>query len=152
MSELERCELAKERGYTYDPITGEIRGIYGKLITRKSSDGYIYFRVYKDGKPLNTLGHRLAWFLYYGKLPNNHIDHIDCNRVNNKIENLRDVTNQQNMFNKPWVKGYTWKKQNSKFQAQISHNGKKIHLGYFTNETDARNAYLEAKAKLHVIN
>jgi len=55
-------------------------------------------------------------------------------------------------MNNTKAKGYYWNKQCKKFKAQIVLNGKLIHLGYHTTEQDARNTYLEAKAKHHVIN
>jgi hypothetical protein len=96
--------------------------------------------------------HRLAWYLHYGSLPNNSIDHIDGNRSNNKIDNLRDVTNQQNQWNRTTAKGYVWRKFANKFHARIRLNGRQIHLGYFHTEQEARNAYLKAKEIYHVIN
>jgi hypothetical protein len=80
----------------------------------------------------------------------NQIDHKDRKTLNNNIENLRCVTQQQNNFNKTG-KGYTWDKQKQKYKANISKNGKRKHLGYFDNEIDARNCYLEAKKIYHVI-
>lgn len=151
MTELERCEIAKQRGYAYNPNTGELKGIYGKLIKSKNTKGYIFCKVFQQKKPYSILAHRLAWYLYYGKLPDNCIDHIDGDKTNNKIENLRDITNQQNQWNKKTAKGYFWNKRNKKFMSCIRLNGKTIHLGYFDNEQDARNAYLEAKTKLHII-
>ena len=81
---------------------------------------------------------------------NNLIDHINCDRGDNNISNLRVVTNQQNQFNTR-AKGYTWHKTNKKWKAQIQINTKRIHLGHFDTEEEARNAYLEAKKKYHII-
>jgi hypothetical protein len=152
MTTLERCQLAKERGYTYCPVSGEIKGIYGKLITRKDHQGYTMVQLIIEGKSYFIIGHRLAWFLHYGTLPNNSIDHIDGDRSNNKIDNLRDVTNQQNQWNRTTAKGYSWNKNANKFQAKIHINGNIKHLGYYTTEQEARNAYLKAKEIYHVIN
>jgi hypothetical protein len=60
-----------------------------------TKDGYIEIRI--NGG--NFRSHRLVWFVTYGKFPDNHIDHIDGNPSNNKIENLRDVTNKVNHQN-----------------------------------------------------
>lgn len=151
MTELQKCELAKSKGFTYCSITGNLKGVRGKVIVGNNSDGYILCKVYVSGKPRNLLGHRLAWYLHHGKLPVHHIDHIDGNTSNNKIENLRDVTNQQNHFNERKAKGYYWHKSTSKFMARIKLNGKHNYLGCFDNEEDARKAYLEAKKKYHMI-
>jgi len=152
MTELERCELAKSKGYTYNHLTGALKGVIGSVITCKHTDGYIYCVVRLDKKPYALLAHRLAWYLHYGELPNNQLDHIDGDKSNNKIDNLRDVTNQQNHFNETRAKGYIWEKRYQKFKAYIKLNGKLIHLGRFDAEQEARAAYLEAKLKYHVIN
>ena len=81
---------------------------------------------------------------------NNFVDHINNNSLDNRIENLRILTHQQNKFNTN-AKGYYWHKKNNKWLAKIGINGKKIYLGYFTEEADARNAYLEAKSLYHII-
>jgi len=79
---------------------------------------------------------------------NNQIDHINVNSLDNRIENLRVLTNQQNNMNKK-AKGYIWRKKANKWQAQIKVNGKLKHLGLFAEEEDARQAYLNAKELYH---
>lgn len=150
MTEIEKCEIAKSKGFTYCPFTGNIRGVRGKVMRKKNS-GYIECYIIHNGKMYNVLGHRLAWFLHYGKLPVNFIDHIDGVKNNNVISNLRDVTQQQNNMNNTKAKGFNWHKQHKKFTSQIQINGKKIHLGLFRTENEARAAYLVAKAKYHTI-
>jgi len=81
----------------------------------------------------------------------NLIDHIDRNRLNNNIENLRVVTQQQNQFNTN-CKGYCWDKGRNKWRVEITVNRKKEYVGYFINEEDAKNKYLELKKIYHVIN
>ena len=83
--------------------------------------------------------------------PSNQIDHIDGNRTNNSLVNLRIVNNQQNHFNQTKAKGYTWDKQYNKWHAQIHVNGRNIYLGRFDNEADAHSAYLSAKLVHHQI-
>jgi len=151
MTELQRCELAKEKGFTYNPETGEIRGAKGNVIKRKHTYGYICCALIHNDKKYNIRGHRLGWFLHYGTLPTNQLDHIDGNRTNNRIENLRNVNNQQNHFNMTKAKGYHWHKATNKFKAEIMKNGKNIFLGLFDDPLEARAAYLEAKKKYHVI-
>ena len=150
MTELEKCELAKSKGFTYDPLTGNVRGMRGRVITTKYRDNYIIAIIYAD-KQYKIRAHRLAWYLHYGKLPENQIDHIDGNRSNNKIDNLRDVTNQHNQWNRVNAKGYVWSKQHKKFMARVRLNGKNIHIGLFDTTEEAHNAYLEAKKIYHII-
>ena len=152
MTTLERCQLAKEKGYTYNHSTGELIGLKGNVLTNKHHHGYSYIQLIYEGKTYFILGHRFAWFLHYGSLPNNSIDHIDGDRSNNKIHNLRDVTHQQNQWNRTTAKGYTWNKNANKFQSKIRINGKVKSLGYYTTEQEARNAYLKGKQIYHVIN
>jgi len=80
----------------------------------------------------------------------NFIDHINKKAVDNRIENLRILTHQQNQWNRT-AKGYSWCKRSKKWSAYIRINGKSKFLGYFTEEADAKNAYLEAKEKYHII-
>jgi hypothetical protein len=97
--------------------------------------------------------HRLMYWLHNREWDildsnqDNSIDHIDGDKLNNNIENLRLVTHQENQWNRTRAKGYTWNKKDKKWRAQIQLNGKVKHLGNFDNENDARNAYLEAKKK-----
>jgi hypothetical protein len=79
------------------------------------------------------------------------IDHIDRNPLNNNISNLRIVSGQQNMWNQKIKKGYSWNSRNKKWMVRISVNGKSIHMGLYNTEEEAHNAYLEAKAKYHII-
>ena len=80
------------------------------------------------------------------------VDHIDGQKTNNCINNLRLVTNQQNSFNRTTAKGFHFDKQRQKYKAQIRLNGKDIHLGYFSTEAEARASYLSAKLVYHKIN
>lgn len=97
--------------------------------------------------------HRIIYYAFKGfdiENPLILIDHINSINNDNRIENLRTSTNQQNNFNKN-AKGYYWNKRDNKWQAQIQLNGKNIFLGYFNNEEDAHNAYLKSKEIYHII-
>ena len=91
--------------------------------------------------------HRLAWLHTYGAWPTDQIDHINRNRSDNRISNLREVTSKQNnqnagkrSDNKSGHPGVRWYKQSSKWQARIKHNQKDIYLGYFTTIEEAISA------------
>ncbi len=74
-------------------------------------------------------------------------DHINHNTLNNKILNLRIVTQQQNQWNhKRYIKGYCWDKRSGKYRAILRLNNKCLHLGYFPTSQEAHNTYLEAKS------
>ena len=81
---------------------------------------------------------------------NNFIDHINNNSLDNRIENLRILTHQQNQFNTK-AKGYSWCNRDKIWKAEIKLDYVKIYLGSFKEEADAKNAYLEAKEKYHII-
>ena len=83
------------------------------------------------------------------------IDHIDGNRTNNAISNLRWCTHVENQRNRQVTgrgssayKGVTWHKASGKWTAQISVDGHNRHLGYFTDEREAARAYNAAAQDL----
>jgi HNH endonuclease/AP2 domain len=90
--------------------------------------------------------HRIIWCYHFGLILNQlQIDHIDGNKANNMIENLRLATNSQNGSNKKRahcnsksnILGVSWSKARNKWKAQIKKNNKDFHLGYFLNQEDA---------------
>lgn len=96
------------------------------------------------GKPL--LAHRVVWFLAHGEWPSV-IDHIDGDGFNNRLDNLRNVTQQVNMHNQS-RRGYHYSARAGKYIARITLGGKQIHVGTFGTAEEAHAAYLEAK-KIH---
>ena len=117
-----------------------------------SVDVYGYKRICIYQKDYKV--HRLAWFYFYGQWPKNHIDHIDGNRSNNRISNLREATpleNQQNISktsrNTSGYVGVTFER--NKWRAAIRVNSKKISLGNYETAELAGEAYKNAKALLH---
>jgi len=129
----------------YNPDTGlffSITNIENPIGTR-NKDGYIVFRV--NGKLLYA--HRVAFFLAYGFLPKM-VDHINRNRSDNRIANLREANPTLNAQNSAGF-GFTKPKQTKKWAASITCNRKRIHLGYFNSAEQAHEAYLAAKQKYH---
>jgi hypothetical protein len=91
--------------------------------------------------------HRVAWALYNGEWPSGQIDHINGHRRDNRICNLRSVTNLENCrnmsmktSNKSGVTGVHWQKRLKKWQATITILGMRKHLGFFDALNDAANA------------
>jgi hypothetical protein len=100
----------------------------------KHSEGYLRGRVY--GK--FYLAHRVAWLLTYGTWPDDDIDHINGDRSDNRIANLRVATRSENMKNAKMrvnntsgVVGVSWHKAARKWHAEIKSNGRKFSLGLF---------------------
>ena len=96
--------------------------------------------------------------MHYGKWPENEIDHINHDGLDNRRSNLRICSHLQNgrnvliqRNNKSGFKGvsfYKTKKKNP-WQAQIRSNGKKIHIGYSPTRLEAAKAYNETVLRLH---
>jgi hypothetical protein len=146
MTREEKCKLAIEMGYTYNPETGKIYSRFGREITGKFNTGYIKI----NNNKFELVGHQFAWY-WVNKEIVEQIDHINGIRDDNRICNLRSVTHQKNQWNATKAKGYTWNKRVNKWKSQITINNKKIYLGYYDDENDARQAYLKAKEQYHII-
>ena len=98
--------------------------------------------------------HRIAWLLTYGSWPEDQIDHINGNGLDNRLENLRAVSNGENLRNKKIYKnntsgtlGVSFDKRCQNYQAKIMINKKYKHLGYFKNKEEAIAARAAANIK-----
>lgn len=98
--------------------------------------------------------HRVAWTLATGAWPESQIDHINGNRDDNRLSNLREATPAQNSMNRRTRLGSSrflgvhWCKSASAWRAQIKIDGKNSSLGFFASESDAAHEYDRA-ARLH---
>jgi len=125
-----------------------------------NSGGYLITGFYFEKNKCSFIGkHRLVFYAYNNDFDifrkstiDNMIDHIDCDKSNNSIENLRVVTNQENQFNQKRAKGYYFNKKAKKWLTSIRLNGRSKHLGLFESEEEAKDAYLKAKEIFHIIN
>ena len=121
----------------------------GKALGTLTPKGYLLARV--QGQ-LHRV-HRLVFLYHHGYMPIQ-VDHIDGNRINNKIENLREATSAQNNQNRmatgdSKIKGVVWHKQSKKWVASICVNRKSVHLGSFGKIEDAAQVATDARKKLH---
>ena len=143
----------------YDPVSGvftwknppHARFKVGQVTGTVNTFGYVVIVV--DGKARKA--HRLAWLYMTGEFPPNQMDHINRIKTDNRWENLRPATRQQNSMNctrnnnTSGKKGVSWDKQNGKWQARIRVNGKLHHLGFYHDIEDAAVAYKNIARILH---
>jgi hypothetical protein len=133
--------------FNYDPETGELirRVSVGKT---KASDvagcpnGQGYLQTMVDGN--RYFNHRLVWLHVYGYFPEHGIDHINRNRSDNRLENLREVSQSCNMrnarqpsTNTSGVQGVCWNKRGQKWKARIGTGKKVLSLGYHSSFLEA---------------
>jgi hypothetical protein len=105
----------------------------------------------------NLKEHRIVWIMHFGPIPDGYeLDHIDLNRSNNKISNLRLATRSQNRANARvqrdnslGIKGVHFFKPDRKYVAQLRHQGRRIFLGQFRTAEEAGAAYEAAAKKYH---
>lgn len=146
----------------YNPDTGiftwkkcKRKDMVGKQAGSTNPDGW--------GIPYTLIGldnckyraHRLAWFYHYGVWPDKQIDHINRDSTDNRICNLREVTNSENARNRKiqsnntsGATGVQWDIRAGKWLSRIKINGKLIHIGLFDNFEEAVAARKE-EAKKH---
>ena len=143
--------------FRYEPDTGKFfhrkkrSGVSD--ITKEAgtlSSGYIRIRIGKK----SYRAHRLAWLYYYGVEPDGKIDHINHNRADNRISNLRvtdDVGNSRNLSkmctNTSGVTGVCWHKRKNGFEVRISDNGKNKYIGTYSDFDEACAKREEAEIK-----
>ncbi len=133
----------------YCPDTGVFTR-KNKVLGTNNGAGYSKFSV--EGKLY--FAHRLAWFYVYGEWPDGLIDHINRNKSDNRIENLRVVGHSKNGHNANLSKrnktGYSGvtQIQSGKYRACFVKDRKRIHIGYYDTPEQAHCAYLEVKRKV----
>ena len=143
----------------YDPMTGAFvwrvrtssRAGQGDVAGFGDGKGYLAIRI--DG--VQVFAHRLAWFWTYGAWPFGEIDHIDGDRSNNRISNLRDATRSVNNQNQKRAQNRSKSgvlgvfRDKKKWNAKIAVDGSTYNLGNYPTKGDAYAAYLGAKRLLH---
>lgn len=156
-------ELTVERArelLNYDPLTGIFTWRLGRPGAKKGAivgcdNKNGYQKIMLDRRAY--LGHRLAWFIAYGSWPDDGIDHINGNKYDNRIANLRQATTTMNGENRRKAQinntsgflGVSWDSGCKSFRASIRVQGKYRSLGRFLDPAEAYQAYLTAKRQLH---
>lgn len=148
---MDVLELAKKRlkysenGKLYWIDVGVRADLNGKEAgSVSSSDGYRYIKINQKRIP----AHRVVFYMHHGYLPDE-VDHINRNRDDNRIENLRAAKRIENSRNvstqkrkKTSVfKGVVYDKNRCKWMASTKNKGKTVYLGRFETELEAAKAY-----------
>ena len=141
----EHMACVPETGTLMWKVRGPGRTV-GKPLGTVDSLGYVRLKV--DG--VVFFFHRLLWFHVHGQWPQSQLDHIDGNKQNNALANLREATPAQNSARRRVSAKIAPSRgifpHGPGFVARIHHAGKRHYLGYFAKMEDAKTAY-EAKAK-----
>jgi hypothetical protein len=113
------------------------------------ADGYLVVGFTEGRYPV----HKIVWAMHHGQLPDL-VDHINGDRQDNRIENLRAVTKRENNFNKrvrsdnsTGITGVRWHSQRKKWNARIKVDGVDRSLGMYKEMRDAERARLAAELK-----
>lgn len=139
----------------YDRVTGIFtwrkmdrrHWLLGTVAGARHSGGYV--RIYVMGR--EYYGHRLAWLYVHGEWPPDQIDHVNGDRSDNRIANLRPATARQNhgntklrQGNKSGFKGVSLHSASKRWRARLTCHGKEKHLGFFDTKEEAAQAYSNA--------
>ena len=137
---------------SYDPSTGSLTWkdrvgdgkfnsrLSGKPAFAQPSKGYLTGRMLGG----NYKAHRVAWAIYHGEWPSSQLDHINGNRADNRISNLRLVSHAENAknqrpktSNKSGEPCVSWYARDRKWWVKITVDGRQKHIGYFDKIEDA---------------
>jgi hypothetical protein len=140
----------------YDPETGQFvwksrsegsafkRSLVGKIAGSKHSSGYVAISIFGQKR----LAHHLAWAYFYGEWPKQFVDHVNLDKRDNRISNLRMATPKDNSANASLrcdntsgYRGVRFEPRRKKWIAVLHHNGKTRQLGSFEKIEDAASAY-----------
>jgi hypothetical protein len=144
----------------YDQSTGVF--VWKVKVSRNTSAGEIagYHPADRYGtiriNRRHYFAHRLAWFYIYGTWPEEQVDHINKDKTDNRIDNLRLATHGQNIANQAMrrnntsgYKGVCLIKKTGKWRANIMSGKRKYHIGHFDTKEEAHEAYQATAKKLH---
>ena len=128
--EVSGTGIVVKNKYTHSPEVGEPAGT-------PQTAGYLKVGVLYR----NLLVHHIVWFLTHNQWPEHRLDHIDGNILNNSPDNLRQVTNSQNLRGHSKIRGAVKYRgvyhKNRRYSATYTHDSKKIHIGYYDTAEEA---------------
>jgi hypothetical protein len=139
---------------------GNVKSLINNKILKSSLTGIRYYKVdlYKDGKQKTFRIHILVAMVFLGHVPDGTqkivVDHIDNNRLNNHVSNLQLISQRENSSKdkkngSSQYTGVVWDKKANKWKSHITINGRPKHLGLFTVEEEAADAYQNALKMYH---
>lgn len=131
------------------------RFIKGTIKTKTIGNYYYYVDLYKNNVRVKFNVHQLVAITFLNHKPDGFkkvVDHINEDKLDNRLENLRIVSHSDNLCNSSKPRGYSLHKYTNKYHANIRKNNKNYSLGYFNTKEEAHNAYLLGKEKYHNIN
>lgn len=161
---MELTQAYLKECFDYDPETGNLiwkerpRSHFKNTAAFKAFQEFVgciagSMNKYRGYRRLNLVGrewylHRLVWFWHHGRAPVQEVDHIDRDRKNNRIENLRECSKSQNRLagrsrHTTGSRGVQ-RRKSGRWQARIRVGGRKRSLGTFATEKDAALAYARA--------
>lgn len=147
-----------DKAFVYNKKTGSLtfretrsnNAKKGQIAGSIDSKGYRFVRLNKIAYRI----HRIIWKMNYGSDPINTIDHINGDKLDNRLINLRDVTHQNNIKNckkrtdnTSGVTGVSFNKKLNKWTAYFTIKGKLITIGYFVDKKEAIKARLKIAAE-----
>lgn len=148
-----------ERILDYCPETGIFRrkmhGRAGKIAGQISTCGYRQISVRWEGKRLQLAAHRVAWMWMHGRWPKEEIDHINGDKRDNRIDNLRELTRGQNQTAGPQHHDSTQPYKgvfllpSGRWRSWTMKDYKRIHIGVYDTAEEAHAAYVVARQQLH---
>lgn len=140
------------RVFTYDPHTGDLRWVRRnqRRAASKESNGYLQVKYLGS----NYAVHRVIWMMVHGEMPRHlEIDHINKDRTDNRLSNLRLASVSENRCNTTARRGRDLPKgvirDKRKFCARIQKDGVCHRLGNFPTPEEAHSAYVNAAKHLH---
>lgn len=131
--------------FEYDEHTGNFTRLIststkskvGQIAGSNHIGGYIEIGI--DNK--SYMAHRLVWLYVHGHFPKRLIDHIDGNRKNNKLNNLREANHTQNMYNSKirsdnnsGIKCVSWNAREGKWEVRIKIDNKLKYFGMYSDD------------------
>jgi hypothetical protein len=145
MEKLDKIKLAIEKGVTCNPKTGVVYGVKGNIVNNINK-GYNIISLYNNKKVYRLMAHQFVYYWVNNEIVDI-IDHINGNKSDNRIVNLRSVNHSTNLLNVKSSKGFYYHKLAKKWAAQIQIDNNFKYLGLYNTPEEASKAYTTEKQK-----